>query len=62
MFNRPTSMAEALINAVVKTPKREKNWIARTVIDRAEHTNRGVTKEKDHFNVSYRTAKQVGLV
>lgn len=62
MYNRPTSMAAAFIDAVVKTPKRDKNWIARTVCDRAEHTSRGVTKEKDHFNVSFKTAKQVGLV
>ena len=52
MFQRPTSLAAAFINAAVKTPcnpeKGTGNWIARRSIINADRVGFGVVKEFDH--------------
>lgn len=68
MFTRATTLADAFVNAVVKTTKAEKvdhntgqgNWIARRVILNAERPGFGMVKEfdkrphvvKDHIKAS----------
>ena len=54
---RATNMAAAFANAVVKQdPKGKKHWVARTVIERATHTNIGNVKERDIvLHVSHKT-------
>lgn len=60
MYNRATTLGEALVNAAVKTPK--SNWIQRAIADRAIHTSTGVVQEKDQVHLSFKTAKKLGMV
>lgn len=59
---RATTMAAAFANAVVAQDPKQKNWVSRTVIDRAMHTNVGNVKERDvNLRLSHKTAVKLGL-
>ena len=51
-FQRPTTMAAALVGAIIKQDPKQKNWISRTVADRALHTTVGNVIERDHWNLA----------
>ena len=61
-MQRATNMATAFVNAIAKQDPKQKNWISRTVADRALHTNIGNVNERDHINLSRKTAMQLGLI
>ena len=58
MYQRPTNMATAFVNAVVKQDPKQKNWISRAVADRALHTNVGNVVERDVWNLTPRLEKK----
>lgn len=57
-FQRPTTMAAAFVEAVVKQDPNQKNWISRAVADRALHTNVGNVVERDVWNLQPRLEKK----
>lgn len=60
---RATALAAAFLNAAVVQDPKQKNWVSRTVIDRAMHTNVGNVSERDvNLHLSHKTAKQLGIV
>ena len=50
-YQRPTTMAAAFVQAVVKQDPKQKNWVSRAVADRALHTKVGNVVERDNFNL-----------
>lgn len=61
---RATNFATALLSAAVKDRaalQGRGNWVARAVIDRAQHTTTGNVNERDHVHLSYKTREQLGL-
>ena len=50
-YQRPTTLAAALVGAIVKQDPAQKNWISRAVVDRATHTKVGNVVERDHWNL-----------
>lgn len=54
-------MGAAFVNAVVKQDPKQKNWVSRTVVDRALHTNVGNVTEFEDRAAAHKTAVKAGL-
>jgi len=55
---RATAFAAAFVDAATKTNKG--HWVARAVIDRAQHTQVGVVREPDvKVHVSHKTKQRI---
>lgn len=61
MKQRATNMGAAFVNAVVKQDPKQKNWVSRTVVDRALHTNVGNVTEFEDRAAAHKTAVKAGL-